>query len=144
MVPTAIEIETGTGIPPIEVTTIIAKILIILANLLIKEGFQTLIPRIIRMRLILKVLTNQHSPILIRIIPKISDSLETLLAIEQVVSFVAQSAVTHGFTNRIEIVSLLRQEETKILPNLREIMLNVLVAILKLDAQAVSTFPVEI
>jgi len=144
MVPIATEIETGTGILPIEVMTIIAKITIILASPLTKEGLKILIPRIMRMRLILKALINQHSSILTRITFKISDSLETLLAIEQAVLFVVQSAVTHGFTNRIEIVSLLRQEEIKILPNLPEKMPNVLAITLKLDAQVVSTFLVKI
>jgi len=140
MDPTATEIETGTGILPIEVTTTIAKIIIILASPPTREGFKTLPPRVIRMRLILKALINQHSQILIRMIPKTSDSLETLLAIEQVVLFVVQSAVIHGFMNKIEIVSLLRQEEAKILPNLWQIMSNVLAITPKLDVQVVLTF----
>ena len=45
--------------------------------------------------------------------------------------------------SRIEIAYLLRQEETKILPNLRQIMSNILVISLKLDVQVVSTFLVE-
>ena len=143
-VPIATEIETGTGILPIEVMTIIAKIIIILASPLTREGLKILIPRIIRTQLILKALINQHNRTLIKMVPKTSGSLETLLAIDQVVSFVVQSVVTHGSTNRIEIASLLRQEETKILPNLLDKMPNVLVIALKLDAQVVSTFLVKI
>jgi len=144
MVPTATEIETGIGILPIEVMTITAKITIILASPLTKEGLKILIPRIMRMQLILKVLINQPSQTLIRMVPKTSDSLETLLAIEQVVSFVVQSAVIHGFMNRIEIASLLRQEEIKILSNLLDKMPNVLVTILKPNVRVVSTFLVKI
>jgi len=77
-------------------------------------------------------------------VPRTSGSLETLFAIDQVVSFVVQSAVTHGFTNRIEIASLLRQEEIKILPNLLDKIPNVLVIILKPDVRVVSTFLVKI
>jgi len=80
-----------------------------------------LAPRMIREQLTLKMLISQHSKILIRITPKINDSQETLLAIEQVVSFVVTSVVTLGFTKRIEVVSLQRLEEIKIL-SLQEIL----------------------
>jgi len=142
-VPTATETETGTGILPIEVTIIIAKIIIILASPLIKEGLKIRIPRIIRTHLILKVLINQHNRTLTKMVPKTSDSLETLVAIDQVVLFVVLLVVIHGFMNKTEIVSLQRREETRILPNPIDQMLNVLVTSPKLDAQVVSTFLVK-
>ena len=77
-------------------------------------------------------------------VPRTSDSLETLVAIDQVVSFAVPLVVIHGSMSRIEIVSLLRQEETRILPNLRDLMLNALVTSLKLVVQVVSTFLVRI
>ena len=138
MVPT--EIETGTGILPIEVTTTIAKITIILASPPIREGLKTLMPRIIR---ILQVLTDQPNQILIKMVPKTSDSLETLVAIDQVVLFAVQLVVIHGFMNKIEIASLQRQEETKILPNLLDKMFNILAINPKPVVQVVSTFLVK-
>ena len=95
------------------------------------------------MRLILKALISQHSRILTKMVPKTSDSLETLVAIDQVVLFAVQSVVIHGSMNKIEIASLQSQEEIKILLNLIDQMLNVLVTSLKLDAQVVSTFLVK-
>jgi len=73
-----------------------------------------------------------------------NDSLETLVAIDQVVLFAVPLVVIHGFTNKIEIASLLRQEEIRILPNLRDLMLNALVTSLKLVVQVVSTSLVRI
>jgi len=122
---TTTETETGIGILPTEVTTTTAKITIILASPLIKEGLKILIPRIIRIHLILKMLTNQHSRTLIKMVPKTSDSLGTLVAIDQVVSFVVMLVVTHGFMSKTETVYQQRLEETKILSP-QEIFLGVL------------------
>jgi len=124
-VPIATETEIGIGILPTEVTIIIAKIIIILASPLTKEGLKILIPRIIRTHLILKALIKQPNRILIRMVPKTSDSLETLVAIDQVVSFVVILVVTHGSMSKTEIVSQQRLEETKILSP-QEILLGVL------------------
>ena len=142
-VPTATETETGIGILPIEVIILIAKILIILANPLTREGLKILTPRIIRTPLILKVLTSLRNQIRIRMAFRISDSLETLVAIDQVVLFAVHLVVIHGFMNKIETAFPLRQEETKILLNLMDKMLNVLVTNPKLVAQVVSTFLVK-
>ena len=75
---------------------------------------------------------------------KTSDSLETLVAIDQVVSFVVHLVVIHGSTNKIETVSLPRQEETKILPSRMDKLLNVLVTNPKLVVPVVLTFLVKI
>jgi len=142
-VPTATDTETGIGILPTEVTIIIAKITLILASPLTKEGLKILIPRIIRILLILKVLTNQHSRIRVKMVPKTSDSLETLVAIDQVVIFAVHLVVIRGSMNKIGTAFLLKQEETKILPNPMDRMLNVLVTSPKLVVQVVSTFLVK-
>jgi len=144
MVLIAIETETGIGILPTKVIIIIAKITIILASPLIKEGLKILIPQVIRIPLIPKVLTKQHNRMRIKMVSKTSDSLETLVANDQVVSSVVHLVVIRGFMNKIEIVFLLlRREETKILPNLMDQMLNALETSPKLVVQVVSTFLVK-
>ena len=102
MVPTATEIETGTGILPIEAMIIIAKISIILAKHLAREGQEifVLISKMTRARQILVMqIKLLSSKIPTKMVIKINSSQEILLAIEQVVLFVVKSVVTHGFMN---------------------------------------------
>ena len=144
MVPIAIEI--GTGILPIEVMIIIAKISIILVKHLAREGQEifVLISEMTRARQMLVMLIKLlSSKIPTKMVIKINSSQEILLAIEQVVSFVAKLVATHGFMNRTEIVFLLRLEEIKILLNHQEIIFSVSM-VLKPDVLFVLTFVAQI